>query len=76
MSAAGSPALTAARLRIAQRALIAACDSNPELLTDDGWQKALQHVTTLVVTQAPAVEDSNQLSLFENPETRWRAFAQ
>ncbi|MGN6385730.1 MAG: hypothetical protein ACTHMT_05765 [Verrucomicrobiota bacterium] len=40
--------LTLSRLRIAQRALIAASDLDPELLADPYWQKAMVNTAATI----------------------------
>jgi hypothetical protein len=40
--------VTGSRLRLAQRGLIAAAESNPDLVLDDNWQDVLERITGLV----------------------------
>lgn len=44
--------VTASRLRLTQRLLVAASDLDPQLLKDEHWQKAMLHVAQLLARDA------------------------
>jgi hypothetical protein len=59
------PAVSLARLRITQMALMGAAAADPQLVSDPGWQTCLAHVVRMVEDRMAAEHaDANQLVLF------------
>ena len=70
MSAPNSVAV--ARVRLTQRLLIGAVESNPEYITDDNWQGAMEHVSRMLRKAGQEVVEDPQLLLFPGDEREER----
>lgn len=56
--------VTLARVRMTQRLLIGAVESNPEYITDDNWQAAMEGVARLLRNAGAEIVEDAQLVLF------------